>query len=116
MAITLDQLLLLSGRLDETLGFDAPRERFRRFLIEQAKDVDLLQSFLDAAIPVPDDQHRGALQDLIVALGRTMGCDVTFGNYLASHATPDPHGIWRSALSQLVIEVRRDQSEGIDLS
>ena len=36
MSVTLDDVLALAGRLDDSGGFDAPRERFRRFLTEHA--------------------------------------------------------------------------------
>ena len=39
MAITLNQILELVGKLDDATGNDTPRERFRRFLRENVRDI-----------------------------------------------------------------------------
>ena len=38
MSVTLDQILMLAGRLDDASGYDAPRERYRRFLLDYVHD------------------------------------------------------------------------------
>jgi hypothetical protein len=96
MSVTLDQMLALAGRLDDSRDFDAARERFRRFLREHVTDVATLRGLINQAKYSPDDQHRRALQDLVVLTGRFLGFDVDVGAPppagIAAH-----HGTWHAA-------------------
>jgi hypothetical protein len=38
MNVTVSQVLAMVGRLDDSPGFDTPRERFRRFLVQRITD------------------------------------------------------------------------------
>ena len=72
MSITLDELLLLVGRLDDAPGFDTPRERFRRFLMERVTDVPTASALIDECQRSVGEQRHRALQDLIVVVGRLL--------------------------------------------
>ena len=47
MNISLTDLLPLVGRLDAAPGFDTPRERFRRFLLEHVTDVPTARALIE---------------------------------------------------------------------
>jgi hypothetical protein len=93
IVVRLDQLLMLTGRLDDTLGFDTPRERFRRFLKDCVVDVANVRALVSECQHAPGDQHRRALQDIVATLGRFMGFDVS-------------RGAWRSAALSVLLDVR----------
>lgn len=106
MAITLDQMLALAGRLDDSREFDAPRERFRRFLREYVGDVATLRALVDQARYSPDDQHRRALQDLVVLAGRFLGFEVDLGAPAVSSTAPAHHGAWHApGRLRVIVEV-----------
>ena len=50
MSITLKQILDLVGRLDDSPGDDTPRERFRRFLKENVKEVGQVRDYVEECI------------------------------------------------------------------
>ena len=116
MSITLKEILTLVGRLDDTPGFDTPRERFRRFITERVTDVAGVRALLAQCQDGLGDQHARARHDLIVMLGQFLGFEVTFGAY-------DPHGRegpgeghWRSRRSaRIVVEVRSEQTLDSDV-
>jgi hypothetical protein len=89
-------MLALAGRLDDSRDFDAPRERFRRFLREYVSDVGTARALIDEARYAPDDQHRRALQDLVVLVGRFLGFDVDLGAPAVAAGGPPHHGTWHS--------------------
>lgn len=47
MSVTLSQILTLVGPLDDSQAFDAPRERFRRFLTDNVTDVAALRALVE---------------------------------------------------------------------
>lgn len=94
--MTLEQMLTLAGRLDDVPGFDAPRERFRRFLREYVQDVSTARVLIEQCQHVPGEQHHRALQDLIVLLGRFLGFEVVFGS-LTQMTARQHRGYWQSA-------------------
>jgi hypothetical protein len=111
MAPTLDHLLTLVGRLDDTPGFESPRERFRRFLIEQVRTPADARAMIEQCHYSPLEQHRRALQDLVVLLGRQLGFEVTFGTYLPVAGAVKLDGQWHSrGRLHVVIEVRSDSA------
>ena len=111
MAPTLDHLLTLVGRLDDTPGFDAPRERFRRFLVDQVRTPADARALIDQCQHSPLEQHRRALQDLVVLLGRHLGFEVTFGTYLPVAGAVKLDGQWQSkGRLHVVVEVRSDSA------
>jgi hypothetical protein len=110
MGVTLDQILILAGRLDDSPGFDAPRERFRRFLIDHVRDLSSARALIEECQYAPGEQHQRALEDLVVLLGRFVGFKPIF-----SARRPNPgtgvHGLWRSrARLDVAVDVRSDQS------
>jgi hypothetical protein len=99
MGVTLDQMLMLAGRLQDAQGFDAPRERFRRFLGQHVGDVKTARTLIEECQHTPGDQHQRALADLVVLLGRFIGFETT-----------STHGIWRSRpRAQIVVRIASDQ-------
>jgi len=116
MKLDLPELLTLVGRLDDAPGPDAPRERFRRFLIEQVTDVAAIRSMLDQAHASLGDQHARARQDLILLLGRFLGFEVAFGIYEATAGSVRLEGHWRSRRrASVAIEVRSEQTADADV-
>ncbi len=116
MSITLDELLLLVGRLDDASGFDTPRERFRRFLIERVTDVPTASALIDDCQRSVGEQRHRALQDLIVIVGRLLRFEVTFGTYAPSADALKVDGQWRSpGLLDVVLEIRTEQTTSATL-
>ncbi|MFN7981228.1 MAG: hypothetical protein U0Q11_05170 [Vicinamibacterales bacterium] len=116
MSFELPDILALVGRLDETPGFDAPRERFRRFLTERITDVASVRSLLSQCQQALGDQHERARHDLIVLLGVFLGFEVTFGGYEAPGRPARLCGHWRSRRhARLIVDVRSEQTAGDDI-
>jgi hypothetical protein len=108
-AMDLEAILTLAGRLEDQPGFDAPRQRFRRYLREHVTQVAALGGLIEACQNAPGDQHHRALQDLVVSLGRFLGFDVTYGAYEPTPEAAIDHGGWRSrSRLQVVIHVATD--------
>lgn len=104
--IDLDAILMLAGRLDDEPGFDAPRQRLRRFLHDHVTNAAELGGLIAACQNVPGDQHRRALRDLVVSMGRLLGFDVTHGVYEIPTGGADDHGTWRSrSRLQVIVHV-----------
>ncbi len=111
MNVTLNELLPLVGRLDSSPGFDTPRERFRRFLLEHVTDVHIARALVDDCERSVGEQHHRALQDLIVVVGRFLGFETTFGMYERPADGVRSDGHWRSrGLLDVVLETRSDQT------
>ena len=96
MSLSLNQLLTLVGPLDDAPGFDAPRERFRRFLTENIADVEPLKGLIEDAQRLVGEQPHRALQDALVLLGRFLGFETTFGTYQRLPGALQFEGQWRS--------------------
>src|SRR5262245_49907497 len=111
MNITLADLLPLVGRLDAAPGFDSPRERYRRVLLEHVTDIQTARVLIEECQRSVGEQRHRALQDLIVLLGRFMGFEITFGAYERSATLPKIDGQWRSrGLLDVVLELTTDQT------
>jgi hypothetical protein len=111
MSVTLDELLSLVGRLDDALGFDTPRERFRRFLLERVTDVPTARALIEECQRSVGEQHHRALQDLVVVTGRLLKFEITFGTYERSADGIKMNGQWRSpGLLDVVLEIKTDQT------
>lgn len=116
MSVTLEQILSLSGPLDDTPGFDSARERFRRFLLEHAADPHGARALIEQGQHLPGEQHHRALQDLVVLLGKFIGFETTFGAYAPPPASLKHHGHWKSRLRlHVVLEVRSDPATPPDV-
>jgi hypothetical protein len=115
MGITLDDILVLTGRLDDGAGFDTPRERFRRFLTNQATATNIGRAFIEQCQALVDEQHHRALQDLVVLLGKSLGFDATFGTYEAAADGLKCDGYWRSrGRLEVVIELRTNYTPSVE--
>ena len=116
MDFTLDQLLTIVGRLDDTAGFDTPRERFRRFLREQITSVGSARTFIEQCRAQSGEQSHRALQDTIVLAGRLLGFEPSFGSYQHDPGVMPRHGSWQSRHRQHVsLILCSDQTIDIDL-
>lgn len=116
LGVTLNQVLNLVGRLDDSPGFDSARERFRRFLVERVTDVAAARALADEGQRSPGEQHHRALQDVVVLLGRFLGFETTFGTYEPLAGGVKYDGQWRARRRlQVVLEVRTDQTPQGDL-
>jgi hypothetical protein len=116
MSITLDELLLLVGRLDDGPGFDTPRERFRRFLLERVTDVPTARALIEECQRSVGEQRHRALQDLVVIVGRLLRFEITFGTYERSADRVKVDGQWKSpGLLDVVLEIRTEQTTSATL-
>jgi hypothetical protein len=116
MHVTLNELLALVGRLDDAPGFDTPRERYRRFLFERVTEAGALRSLVEQSQHSLGEQHRRALQDAIVMLGRFLGFETTFGAYQRVAGAVKFDGQWRSRHRlEIALEVRTDQTPRTDV-
>jgi hypothetical protein len=111
MTVTLNELLMLVGRLDDSAGFDSPRERFRRFLTQHVIDAHVARTLIEQCQHAPGDQHHRALQDIVVALGRCLGFDPKFDSHLPGAGSRRTDGCWRSRRLDVVLEIRIDQRQ-----
>lgn len=96
MDLTLDQLLTIIGRLEDSPGFDTPRERFRRFLIERMDTLDSARQIIQQCREHAGEQSHRALQDAVVLAGRFLGFETTFGRYQHDAGAAPIHGRWIS--------------------
>jgi hypothetical protein len=115
MSIGMSDLLMLAGRLDDSPGFDTPRERLRRFLTERITQPGLATSILDECQRTIGEQPHRVLQDTVVLLGRFLGFEATFGTYQRIAGAVKFDGEWRSpGRMHAVLEVRSDQMRMTD--
>jgi hypothetical protein len=116
MSLSLDALLSLVGHLDDTPGFDTARERFRRFLVERVTDLPTARALIEDCQRSVGEQHHRALHDLIVAVGRLIGFEVTFGPYDGSADDSELCARWRSpGLLDAALEIRTEQNASATL-
>lgn len=116
MNITLDQILALVGKLDDSSGEDTPRERFRRFLSDNIKnEVGPVRDYIEACLRTSGDQYNRALQDLVNYTGRLLGFDVTYGRYHGVVGQIGFDGHWKSPTGfHLVVEVKTTEVYAIN--
>ncbi len=111
MSVALDELLLLVGRLDDAPGFDAARERFRRFLLERVTDASTARTLIEECQQSVGEQRHRALQDLVVLIGRLLGFEIGFGAYERAPQEGGADGQWRSpGLLTVMLHVRTEQT------
>jgi hypothetical protein len=116
MDFTLDQLLTVIGRLEDTPGFDTPRERFRRFLNERLNGFDSARQVIQYCREHSGEQSHRALQDALALSGRLLGFDTTFGRYQPDAGVPPVHGTWQSRRRlRVTLLVCSDQTKDLDL-
>lgn len=106
-ALTLQQILSLVGKLDDSPGDETPRERFRQFLKQNVKDVGQVRDYIEECLRTSGDQYNRALQDLVNYLGHFLGFAVTFGRYHGVQGQIGFDGHWKSPTGfHIVIEVK----------
>ena len=115
MQLTLEQLLAVVGSLDDTPGFDTPRERFRRFITKRIVDFATARQLVEQCVHLPGVQSHRALDDLVISLGRFLELEVVFGSYQPSSIRSSSG--WR-ARRQLFIHVAvwTDQTQATDIA
>lgn len=114
MDATLTDVLNLVGKLDDSPGDDAARERFRRFLRNSLTDVGQVRDYVEECLRKTGDQYARALQDLVNHLGRLLGFDVEFGRYQGVRGRIGHDGLWTSPSGfHLVIEVKTTEAYAI---
>ena len=111
MNITLSQVLGLVGKLDDSPGKDTPRERFRRFLRENIKDVSSLRDYVEECLRNTGEQYNYALQDLVNHIGTFLGFEVVFGRYRGVPGEIGFDGHWKSPTGfHIVVEVKKSET------
>jgi hypothetical protein len=111
MSISLAELLPLVGRLDDEPGFDTPRERFRRFLLERATHLPTIHALVEECQRSVGEQHHRVLQDLIVVVGRALRFAITFGAYEGAADDANTYGQWRSpGVLDVVVQLETDHT------
>lgn len=96
MNLTVTQLLTIVGRLDDSPGFDTPRERFRRLLNERMTDAESARAIIHECRQMAGEQNHRALQDAVVLTGKLLGFLTTFGSYQHDPGTAPVGGQWES--------------------
>jgi hypothetical protein len=112
--MTLKQILDLVGKLDDTTGEDTPRQRFRRFLKENVKEVGQLRDYVEECLRGKGDQYNRALQDLVNYIGEFLGFEVNFGRYQGVQNQIGFDGHWISSKGfHVVVEVKTTETYAI---
>lgn len=106
--LSLHQTLNLVGKLDDSAVADCPRERFRKFLSDNIKDVKQIRVYIEECLNNTGDQYARALQDLVNHLGTFLGFTVQYGRYQGVQGENGFDGHWISPSSKfhLVTEVK----------
>jgi hypothetical protein len=112
--MTLKQILDLVGKLDDAVGTDTARERFRRFLKENATEVGALRDYVEECVRAKGDQYNRALQDLANYIGDFLGFEVIFGRYHGVQGEVGFDGHWISPTGfHVVVEVKTSETYAI---
>lgn len=105
--LPLDELLTLVGELNDSPDADSARQRFRRYVHENIRDLQLLAVYIDGCNGAPDSQRARAFQDLVTRLGGFLGFEVSYGAYRELPGRIGFDGRWRSALGvDVIVEVK----------
>jgi len=116
-AISLRKILNLVGKLDDSLGIETPRERFRAFLKENIHEVGQIRDYIEECLRLSGDQYNRALQDLVNHLGSLLGFEVQFGRYHGVKGEIGFDGHWKSPTgSRIVVEVKTTEAYAIKTS
>lgn len=98
MNLSLEQLLSLVGPLDDSRGEETARERFRRFLKGNVKELGQVRDYVEECLQRTGDEYNRALQDLVNYVGEFLGFEVTYGRYRGTQGQLGFDGYWRSPL------------------
>jgi hypothetical protein len=116
-AISLQQILNLVGKLDDSPGTETSRERFRAFLKDNVQEVGQIRDFIEECLRLTGDQYNRALQDLVNHLGSLLGFEVHFGRYHGVTGEIGFDGHWKSSSgSHIVVEVKTTEVYAIKTS
>jgi hypothetical protein len=116
MDFTLDQLLTIVGRLDDSPGFDTPRERYRRFLQDRVTVLESARLLIQHCREQSGEQSHRALQDVMTVFGRFLGFETTFRRYQHDPGDPPIHGTWQARHRlHIALTLCSDQMFDIDL-
>lgn len=110
---TLDGILGLVGTLDDALGDDTPRERFRRFLRESVGTTGAVRDYIEACVRNKGSQYDHALQDLVNHAASLIGFEVEFGRYRGVANDIGFDGLWRREGFSVVAEVKTTDAYAI---
>jgi hypothetical protein len=126
--LTLRQILALTGDLNDKDGDDTARERFRKYLSTNVKEIGLLRDYINECLWQSNSemqkQYSKALQDLINHLGHQfLGFDVKYGRYQGTPNEIGFDGHWVSKKDSkeekefhIVIEVKTTDAYSIKTS
>lgn len=107
MSVNLNEILDLVGPLDDSVGAETPRERFRRFISRSLTEVGQIRDCVEECLRKSADQYNRALQDLVNHIGSFLGFDVTFGRYRGVQGEIGFDGHWKSPANfHVVVEVK----------
>jgi hypothetical protein len=116
MNLTVNQLLTIVGRLDDSPGFDTPRERFRRLLSERMTDAESARVVIQECREMSGEQNHRALQDAVVLTGTLLGFRTTFGAYQHDPGAAPIGGQWESRRRlRVIVSVCAGQMAGAEL-
>jgi len=102
------------GKLDDTIGDDNPRERFRLYLKENANEVGQIRDYIGESLRNTGSQYNRAFQDLINYLGHFLGFEVRFGRYQGVQGQIGFDGLWKSPSEfYIVVEVKTTEAYAI---
>jgi hypothetical protein len=96
MDITLSGILEIVGSLDDRIGEDTARERFRLFLNKNVTEVGQIRDYVNECLLISGPQYNKALQDLINFIGSFLGFEVTYGRYRGTPGQIGFDGYWKS--------------------
>jgi hypothetical protein len=115
MNVTVSQVLSIVGRLDDTPGFDTPRERFRRFLTDRITDAQTARIVIQQCQQMSGEQTHRALQDAVVVTGRCLGFRTLFSPYQHDPGAAPISGEWESRRRlHVILTLCTDQTAGIE--
>lgn len=112
--ISLSQILNLVGNLDDSMGVDTPRERFRIFLRENVREIGQVRDYIEECLRLTGDQYNRALQDLVNHVGTLLDFEVLFGRYQGVRGEIGFDGHWKSPSGiDIVVEVKTTEAYAI---
>jgi len=115
--IDLSQLLEVVGKLDDSVGDDTARTRFRRFLKSNVKEIGKVRDYIEECLREKGEQYNFALQDLVNYVGEFLGFDVKYGRYRGVSNQIGYDGIWSSdSNTHIVVEVKTTDAYTIKTS
>lgn len=116
MNVTVSQVLAMVGRLDDSPGFDTPRERFRRFLVQRITDPQAARLVIQQCQQMSGEQTHRALQDAVVLTGRFLGFHTAFRQYQHDPGAAPISGEWESRRRlRILLSLCSDQTAAIEL-